>query len=347
PLNVYIKDKDSKKVLVNRQECDYLEVEHPSDLVGRTDFDLYEYEVAKISREEDLQVMKTQQPILGKRTRNTKPNGAATDFLTSKIPLLNIDGSAKGLIGLSMDISDLVQKENELGDLINVTAEQNKKLINFAHIVSHNLRSHTANLSMLLDFLTKEEEESEKGRIMTMLTKASDNLMDTLENLNEVVDINTNVNVEKKSLNLNDQIKRVQENLAAFLQQHKAKINSTIASDVYVSAVPAYLESIILNLLTNAVKYRHKDRRPAINLTAKKQNGYLIFSVSDNGLGIDMQKYGSKLFGMYKTFHKNTDARGIGLYLTKNQIEAMGGSIMACSEVGQGSTFSIYFKDED
>ncbi|MEO0571592.1 MAG: PAS domain-containing protein [Bacteroidota bacterium] len=347
PLNLYIKDSESRKVLVNKAECDYLGVENQKELLGKSDFDLYDENIAQISRDEDLQVMKTKKPIIGKRTINIKRDGTSTSFLTSKIPWLNLEGECKGLIGISLDISEIIQKENQLSDLINVTAIQNKKLINFAHIVSHNLRSHTANFSMLVDFLTKEEEESEKERILEMLTKASDNLMDTLENLNEVVDISTNVNLEKKPLNLNEQINRVQENLTAFLHQNKVTIDNKISDRVYVKAVPAYLESIILNLLTNSVKYRNPNRSPKIILTTEKKEDQIIFRIEDNGLGIDMEKYGRKLFGMYKTFHNNSDARGIGLYITKNQIEAMGGSIMACSEVNKGSTFSVYFRDEN
>ncbi len=347
PLNVFIKDKDSRKILVNKAECEYLGVDDPSKLLGKSDFDLYENNVAQISRDEDLQVMKTKKSILGKRTVSIKKNGASTSFLTSKIPWLNLEGESKGIIGISMDISEIIQKEDQLRDLINVTAIQNKKLINFAHVVSHNLRSHTANFSMLLDFLIKEKEENEKERILGMLSKASENLAQTLENLNEVVAISTNVNLEKKSLNLNQEITKVQESLAGFLKQHQVKIDNQISDKVHLSAVPAYLESILLNLLTNAVKYKDPERIPEITLSTRKQKEHIVFNIKDNGLGIDMNKYGNKLFGMYKTFHNNKDARGIGLYITKNQIEAMGGNIMVCSEVHQGSTFSVYFKDEN
>ncbi len=346
PLNVFIKDKDSRKVLVNKSECEYLEMTQ-EDLIGKTDFDLYSKEVAQISRDEDLEVMRTLEPMLGRETINVRLDGRATNFLTSKIPLLDLEGKAYGLIGMSMDITNLKQKEDELRDLINVTAIQNKKLINFAHIVSHNLRSHTANFSMLLDFLIKEKEESEKERILKMLTHASDNLLDTLENLNEVVDISTNVNLDKKSVNLNESIVRVQQNLSAFLQKNQVEFNNSVPPKLMVSCVPAYLESIILNLLTNAVKYRNPKQNPVITLSAKRQDKNVIFSVSDNGLGIDLDRYGGKIFGMYKTFHNNKDARGLGLYIIKNQTEAMGGNITVSSEMGKGTTFNVYFNEEN
>ncbi|SHH00072.1 PAS domain-containing sensor histidine kinase [Flagellimonas flava] len=345
PINVFIKDKDSRKILVNKAECDYLGTT-PEELIGKTDFELYDKDIAQISRDEDLEVMRSQEPMLARETISVRKDGKATNFLTSKIPLLDINGKPNGLIGMSMDITNLKQKEDELRNLINVTAIQNKKLINFAHIVSHNLRSHTANFSMLLDFLVREKEELEKERILKMLSHASDNLLDTLENLNEVVDISTNVNLEKKSLNLLENITKVQQNLSAFLEENKVEFDISIPKNLNVMSVPAYLESILLNVVTNAVKYRSPDRKPLVELKAQRQDKQVVFSISDNGMGIDLERYGGKIFGMYKTFHTNKDARGLGLYIIKNQIEAMGGNITVNSEVNKGTTFNVYFNEE-
>ena len=99
-----------------------------------------------------------------------------------------------------------------------------------------------------------------------------------------------------------------------------------------------------MNFLTNAIKYRSPKRNPVIKLKTVSEDGYTILSIQDNGLGIDLEKYGDKLFGMYKTFHDSKDSRGIGLYITKNQIEAMNGKVSVESKVGHGTTFKIYFK---
>lgn len=345
PLNVFVKDLDSKKILVNKAECEYLG-KSAKELIGKTDFDLYDKEVAKISREEDLEVIRTLKPILGKETISIKKDGQTTYFLTSKIPLFDLEGKISGLIGIGMDITAMKKKEDQLRNLINITSVQNKKLINFAHIVSHNLRSHSANFSMLLNFLSEEEDEAEKAHILEMLNQASDSLLETLENLNQVVDINTNVTLGKKPLNLNESIDKVRQNLSALLDKNNVKIINNIPNDLTVWSVPAYLDSIILNLVTNAVKYRSPERSPIITMDAKKREKTLIFSVSDNGLGIDLERYGDKIFGMYKTFHNRKDAKGIGLYIIKNQIEAMGGSITVNSEVDKGATFNVYFNEE-
>jgi sensor histidine kinase regulating citrate/malate metabolism len=76
------------------------------------------------------------------------------------------------------------------------------------------------------------------------------------------------------------------------------------------------------------------------------ENGKVVLEIQDNGLGIDLARHGDKLFGMYKTFHKNENARGIGLFITKNQIESMGGSVTVDSKTNKGTTFKIYFNNE-
>jgi PAS domain S-box-containing protein len=344
PVNVYIKDRDSKKILVNKSECNYLGITDSNDLLGKSDFDLYPYETAKISRDEDLQVMETLKPILSRETINIKNDRTETVFLSSKIPLLDDNGLATGLVGISLDITNIKEKEQELRKLINVTSLQNKKLINFAHIVSHNLRSHSANFSMLLDFLINEKNEEEKNKIVDMLTQASDNLLETLENLNEVVTLSTNTQAQKEKLNLASKIAEIQQNLSQITQNNKLKIVNNVSKDINIEIVPAYLDSILMNFITNGVKYKHPDREPVLEFSTEKKGVYTLLNIQDNGIGIDLKKYGSKLFGMYKTFHTNKDARGIGLYITKNQVEAMRGKIEVESKVGEGTKFKVFFK---
>ncbi len=347
PLNVFIKDKESRKILANKSEVSFCGFEDESQVIGKTDFDFYDKVTAKSNREEDLYVMQTLNPILSNETINVKKDGTVTTFMTSKLPLIGDNGKASGLVGISWDITDLKQKEQELRDLINVTSLQNKQLINFAHIVSHNLRSHTANFSMLLEFLINEKDEEEKKKILKMLTEASDNLLETLENLNEVVAISTNVNLEKKPTSLSKKIQKVEQNLNAFLKKNNATIINKVPDDIKIRVIPAYMDSILMNFITNSVKYKDPKRDPVITLSVNKNDQYTILSIEDNGLGIDLKKYGEKLFGMYKTFHHNSDARGIGLYISKNQIEAMNGKVMVCSEVGKGTTFNIYFNEKN
>ena len=102
-----------------------------------------------------------------------------------------------------------------------------------------------------------------------------------------------------------------------------------------------------LNFFTNALKYKSPERTPLITINTEIKDEFVQVKIEDNGLGIDLKTYGEKLFGMYKTFHDTKDARGFGLFLTKNQIEAMNGKITIQSKVNKGTTFKVYFNEKN
>jgi len=261
--------------------------------------------------------------------------------------VLVTDNKAKPIrmIGAMQDISDRKNHEIQLEGLLNVTRYQNKRLQNFAYIVSHNIRSHSANIIGLVDFIEESDNEVDKKVFFGMLKTSTDKLSQTIENLNEIITIQNETEIKKTSVNLRDEIRKTGDAINVLISQTNTSLINEVDADVFVEVVPSYLESIMLNMLTNAIKYRSPDRFPIIHLFVRKIPGYIVLSVKDNGLGIDLKKYGDRMFGMYVTFHNHKDSRGFGLYITKNQIEAMEGKIEVESEPGVGTIFSIYFKD--
>lgn len=256
-------------------------------------------------------------------------------------PEYGSDGKCIRISGTFQNIQEQKQKELALQRTLDIVKEQNERLLNFAHIVSHNLRSHAGNITMLLKILEESQSETEKEEVIGYITKASDSLMETVLNLNEVISIQTNKNLQNTEIGLRDYIERALRSISGEIQRYKVKINNLVPDRIRIFYNAAYMESILLNFLTNAVKYRHPDRIPEITLSATYEKNRLILSIEDNGLGIDMNRYGEKLFGMYKTFHNNRDAKGIGLFITKNQVEAMGGKIEVESRLNLGTTFRI------
>ncbi len=254
------------------------------------------------------------------------------------------NGITTGYLGIAADISDIKNFEKEIQSLLNVTQDQNDRLRNFAHIVSHNLRSHSTNIQMLLHLFTVEYAELAKNKLIELLNKAANNLKQTIDHLNEVVLMNTLASDNLTSVNLFAAIENAMKNVVALAKESGVVIDNQVDKNIDIPCLPAYLDSIILNLLTNGIKYRSKTRRPEIKLFLKKENGQNVLFVQDNGLGINLKTQGSKIFGMYKTFHGNSDARGIGLFITKNQVEAMGGQIEVESEIDKGTTFKITMK---
>jgi len=131
------------------------------------------------------------------------------------------------------------------------------------------------------------------------------------------------------------------------INQKNVTVINDVPADIIVNYNPAYLESILLNFISNAIKYSSPERQPKITLSFFQENEDLILKITDNGIGIDLKRNGDKLFGMYKTFNNNADARGIGLFITKNQIDAMGGKVEVDSELGKGTSFKIYFTNNN
>lgn len=255
----------------------------------------------------------------------------------------NKDDELIGFLGIATDISKQKEKAKELEETISIVGEQNKRLLNFAYIVSHNLRSHSGNIDMILGIIEDPEDDEEREEMIKQLRKVSNNLSETIRHLNDVVYINTNLSISKEKLNLKQYADETIDTLKSVLNSANGKIINNIPNDVEVYFNVSYMESVILNFLTNGLKYKHPDRNPEVVLDVYYENNEPVLKISDNGLGIDLEKYGEKLFGMYKTFHGNADAKGIGLFITKNQIEAMGGSITVESEVNKGTTFRIFF----
>jgi PAS domain S-box-containing protein len=272
------------------------------------------------------------------------PSGEVRHIKAQSIVKRDEEGNSLRMVGANWDITEEKNAEKKLRNLLDITSEQNNSLLNFAHIVSHNLRSHSSNLSMLAGFLYKEENEKERRNLVNMLLDASESLNETVLHLNDVVQVKAGALEEMSSVNLSKTIKDVEKNLSVLLLEKRARCTIEVPETLDVKAIPAYLDSIFLNLFTNSIKYSSPERDLDLKISASKIDDTILVTFSDNGLGIDLDKYGDKLFGMYKTFHKHKDAKGIGLFITKNQIEAMNGKIEVESNVGIGTTFKLCFQ---
>ena len=275
-------------------------------------------------------------------------NGNKIPVLLTITPIIEND-QLIGYLHAALEITDLKEARNEIMSLLEVTKDQNQRLRNFAHIVSHNLRSHSSNFSSLLDIFNMEHPELNENQIIQLLGTASENLRETIEHLNEVVVINTSVKENLNECNLRDFVENAVENTSALAMDGQVNVEYNIDKDITIQGIPAYLDSILLNFITNGIKYRSLERNSFIKLYSENDDitGEIILNIQDNGLGIDLQRHGHKLFGMYNTFHRHKDSRGIGLFITKNQIEAIGARIEVESEVNQGTLFKILFKNEE
>lgn len=246
------------------------------------------------------------------------------------------------VVGTHTDITAQKQQEQAVNDALIIASEHNNKLKNFAHIVTHNLKQHTANFESLLDFYDAAEDLGEKEEIITHLKTLSHGLTKTIVNLNDVVHVQNSRAKEVKKIFIAEDIDNTLAFLDFVISENNATIHNNINKKLFLYYNSSYFESIIQNLLSNAIKYKHPDRDPVISIDCAYDKHEFKLIISDNGIGIDLEKYGKDIFGLYKTFHHHNDSEGVGLYLIKNQIESFGGRITVASEVNVGTTFTIY-----
>lgn len=256
------------------------------------------------------------------------------------------DNAPKRIIGTHIDITTQKQQEQSVNDALIIATEHNNKLKNFAYIVTHNLKQHTANFESLMDFYYESDDPNEKEEIMGHLKTLSQCLTKTIANLNEVVHVQNSKSKEVKKIFIAKEINHILDLLHYVISENNATIYNNISKKLFLYYNNSYFESIIQNLLSNAIKYKHPDRDPVISIDCAYDKQEFKLIISDNGMGIDLEKYGDDIFGLYKTFHHNNDSEGIGLYLIKNQIESFGGRITVDSKVGVGTSFTIYAKNK-
>lgn len=279
-----------------------------------------------------------------------RKDGSILHVLLTITALKAEDGEILGFLETGIDITEklenqqnlLIAKEN-LEILADKLSGQNKQLANFAHITSHNLRSPVGNLNTLLSLYNNSDDDEEKTLLFEKFGIVIGHLTSTLNSLIEALlikekSINNLENIEFESV-----FKKIKEIVTAQIMETKTEIQSDFSQAPNLIYNNEYLESILLNLLTNAIKYRSPDRTPKIEIKTYLVEDKTVLTFSDNGLGINLNRHKDKLFGLHKTFHRNSDAKGVGLYLTKTQIESMGGTISAESEVDKGTTFKIVF----
>ncbi len=258
-------------------------------------------------------------------------------------PVYNEEQEIIGIRGVFQNIDENKNNELNLQNSLDIIAAQNSRLFNFAHIVSHNLRSHSSNLSLVVQLLSETQPLKDKMELLDNISDISENLDVAISKLNGMISHQDVLTKERKTTSFSSALDVVMAAVSSLIKRESATIISDFKALKEIQYIPEYLESILLNLITNAIKYKQPGRKPVIFIQTYLFNEQSFMEISDNGMGIDLNQFGEKMFGMYKTFHRNSDAKGIGLFITKNQVETLGGSISVTSTVNIGTTFKIKF----
>lgn len=235
----------------------------------------------------------------------------------------------------------LINQQQDLKNLSIDFASRNGELEHFTHIISHDLRGPLNNILALIKILEEEEDHEQNNPAFKMLKNAAAGLFHKLDDLIILLRHKQGGVLLKEKINLTLLLAEVKSNYKLDIQQSGTLIETDFSAASEVLFVKIYMQSILQNLISNAIKYRVKGRKNRINLKTEKEENTIRLTITDNGKGIDLEKYGKDIFGLFKTFHSEEDSHGVGLYLVKKQVMEMDGNIVIDSTPNQGTTFTI------
>lgn len=265
----------------------------------------------------------------------------------SMLPVFNVEDELTHWISIQRDITEDKKQEIEKEQLIRELTRNNKDLQQFSYITSHNLRAPLSNLTGLLNLLKDITiDNPELKEILDGFSKSTHLLNDTISDLVKVIVIKENPAIQKEAININEVFENVFSQLDFLIGIHKPILKVDFSKAFEFNTNKSYLESILLNLLTNSLKYRSSNRILKIAITSEWVGEDVVLIFKDNGIGIDLDRNKDKIFGLYQRFHSHTEGKGLGLYLVKSQVEAMGGTISVESEIDKGTTFKITFNNK-
>lgn len=276
---------------------------------------------------------------------NHKKTGEEYWVNFSMIPITNKEGEHSHWISIQRDITDEKRQEKEKEQLIRELTQNNKDLKQFSYITSHNLRAPLSNLTGLLNLIEDIPiENPELKEILKGFTTSTHLLNETINDLVKVIVIKDNTSITKEQVLIKEIFENVFNQLSFLISVHQPILKIELEKVTILNINKAYLESILLNLFTNSIKYRSPKRKLRIFVSSKEVDDKIILTFKDNGIGIDLERNKDKIFGLYQRFHNYPDSKGLGLYLIKSQVESMEGSITVDSEVDKGTTFTLIFK---
>lgn len=220
--------------------------------------------------------------------------------------------------------------------------KQNSQLEQFAFITAHNLRAPVARLLGLASILdTKNIQNPDNAFVVEKMVFVSYELETVIKDLNVILEIKKGINEIVEKVKFSEKLSKVSAILQHQIAESNAKIEADFSEADDIQSVSPYLESIIYNLVSNAIKYRSSKRTPLIRLKTEIKADKILLTITDNGLGMNLSEHKTKIFGLYKRFHDHVEGKGLGLYLIKTQAESLGGGVTVESTLGEGTTFYV------
>ena len=338
-----ILDKDLVFIDVNQVALSTLKIKK-EDLIGKSLLDIFPYLEGSERILSYRKVIETGEPI------GFDEISLYTDEKILKLTLRAFK-IGEGIGIATLDVSNLVNTieklkltQQNLEEVNRNLKRKNQELEEFSYVAAHDLRAPLTNIHSLLDMLQSENAISEAGMPLFEKVQYVTQLMcDKLKALNKVIAIKSPLDAQKKEVNFSEIVKKIKETHSQEIINTRTIIKEDFSSCPTIMYDPIQFESILHNLISNSIKYKHQRRKPVIFLKAKEVKGKVIFSIKDNGLGFDGKISTDKIFGLFKRMHTHVEGLGVGLYIINSIITHNGGKIKVKSEINKGTEFKINF----
>jgi PAS domain S-box-containing protein len=282
---------------------------------------------------ESYKVLETGQPH---HWEFTAPDGSVID--THNFPFTDIDGSPM-ILGMDIDITERKKSEETLKLKLEELRRSNEELEQFAYVSSHDLQEPLRMISSYLQLLQRRYQGNLDEKADKYIFYAVDGAARMQNLINDLLEFSRVTTKAREPEPTDSELVLVQvlSNLDLFIKQNKAAVSHDPLPEVM--ADNTQLAQIFQNLIFNGIKF-HSEETPKILISADRKENEWLFSVQDNGIGIDPQ-YSEKIFEVFKRLHKKEEypGTGIGLAVCKKIVERHGGHLWVESELGKGSTF--------
>ncbi|TGL15595.1 PAS domain-containing sensor histidine kinase [Leptospira meyeri] len=241
----------------------------------------------------------------------------------------------------------LRENNDRLRAITNSLLTQNKQLQAYNQIISHHLRAPVSNLRSLLDLMKETDQLKEVKEIESHLENVTGTLETVLSELITTLKIQNSDQFRPEPVNIDQSFANVIRLMNGEISSKQAEIQSNFSGGNTVYFSKEFLETIFLHLLSNSLRYADPNRRLRISVESFQIGSQTTISFSDNGIGIDLERYGDQIFQLRKTFHRHISGKGLGLFLIKYKMESVGGRIEVRSKPGEGATFLMYFPERN
>lgn len=319
-----------------------------SKLLGYSMEELYSRPINDFVFQEDREItfkvrneLTKAKPLLNFENRYITKSGEIIWLSWTSLPV----DSEQIVFAIAKNITHKKKLEAERNVILTNLTKTNDDLKQLTFTTSHDLRSPVNNLLSVISLLSESKITDQPTlKILELLKFSGENLRDTLSKYVDVLSDKHDSHAPLEVVDLNHTLQEILKSISSLTQSAKAKIHYDFSKVEKVEFNKIYLESVLLNLITNSIKYSRPDRYPEIFIHSEIHNGKTQLIFRDNGLGFDLEKVKDRIFGLHQKFHEHTDSKGIGLYLVHSHITNLGGHIEVESAVNEGTTFLITFK---